>query len=377
MILTPDFIDHAWHPLVGVARDGDFLVCRWQDGLEFRAYVLWLAENAQGMGLDVQTRESTLSPAAFEGVQLDTCGIDDRGALTLSWANGKTSSVHPGWLRYVAEGQHEPSAPLPRSTAWEFAQPPVTRGDPSDPEVLAAWISDLIRFGVGCLAEVGDDETAFTDVMRLIGPIRGSNFGDVFTVAAKPSPDSTAYTGLALGQHSDLPTRETPPGFQFLHCLENRVVGGEARLTDGMALIEALAEEAPEVLRSLVTDEWIFINRAEDAEHRFKAPIVELPKAGRPLTFRAFYPVRSAPAMAERRIADAYEALRVLQTYAEDERFCITFAYKPGDLIGFDNRRVLHGRAAFSSTGARKLVGCYMDRDDVLSRLRVLNRPRS
>ena len=37
---------------------------------------------------------------------------------------------------------------------------------------------------------------------------------------------------------------------------------------------------------------------------------------------------------------------------------------------------VLHGRDEFETgAGTRVLVGCYIDRDDVLSRLRVLHRP--
>jgi len=40
-----------------------------------------------------------------------------------------------------------------------------------------------------------------------------------------------------------------------------------------------------------------------------------------------------------------------------------------------DTRRVLHGRAAFDpSTGRRHLQGCYVDRDQLLSRIRVLER---
>ena len=37
-----------------------------------------------------------------------------------------------------------------------------------------------------------------------------------------------------------------------------------------------------------------------------------------------------------------------------------------------DNRRVLHGRKAFTSAGGRHLQGCYADRDGLLSTLAVL-----
>ena len=40
----------------------------------------------------------------------------------------------------------------------------------------------------------------------------------------------------------------------------------------------------------------------------------------------------------------------------------------------FDNRRVLHGRDSFTGSGKRHLQGVYIDRDEIMSRGRALNR---
>jgi gamma-butyrobetaine dioxygenase len=59
----------------------------------------------------------------------------------------------------------------------------------------------------------------------------------------------------------------------------------------------------------------------------------------------------------------------------KDARFQLRFRHGPGDLMAFDNRRVLHARTAFEpSTGARHLRGCYVDTDELRSRIRVLER---
>ncbi len=108
-----------------------------------------------------------------------------------------------------------------------------------------------------------------------VGPIRDTNFGPVWSVRLKPDPDSTAYTGLDLGQHTDLPTREVPPGFQFLHCIENTVAGGWSRMSDGWAVVEAIRAEHPDAYEALTTLEWVFMNRAQDAEHRWIGPIID------------------------------------------------------------------------------------------------------
>jgi gamma-butyrobetaine dioxygenase len=39
-----------------------------------------------------------------------------------------------------------------------------------------------------------------------------------------------------------------------------------------------------------------------------------------------------------------------------------------------DNRRVMHGRTGFSGGGARHLQSCYIERDELVSRLTVLER---
>ena len=61
--------------------------------------------------------------------------------------------------------------------------------------------------------------------------------------------------------------------------------------------------------------------------------------------------------------------------HCRTDRFLCRTPFSPGDLILFDNRRMLHGRAAFDpQSGVRRLEGCYLDRDEILSRLRVLAR---
>ena len=51
----------------------------------------------------------------------------------------------------------------------------------------------------------------------------------------------------------------------------------------------------------------------------------------------------------------------------------IEFKMEPGDMVSFNNRRVLHARNEFDpNTGERHLQGTYIDLDDFYSRYRVL-----
>jgi gamma-butyrobetaine dioxygenase len=94
------------------------------------------------------------------------------------------------------------------------------------------------------------------------------------------------------------------------------------------------------------------------------------------MTLRAFHPVRAFPDMAEADVPRAYDALRVFSEVAADPQFQLRYPFRPGDVVGFDNRRILHGRDGYESSGVRHLRGVYIDRDEVLSFVRVSARRR-
>ena len=380
MILTPDFAEHAWRPLDRASLEGGVVRITWPDGSEFDCHPLWLYE--QTVGIEPLTREGTIEPGLLPDTTfLIHVAVGPDGALDLVWSDGERSQAHPGWLRHIADGQHLPSTAVGDAVEWTTeSMPDLPTFDGAcilaDDDVLDAWLGSMCTVGVGRLRGAPATDAFMGELAARIGPIRGSNFGGVFTVESIVRPDSTANTGLALGQHTDLPTRETPPGFQFLHCVENSVSGGASRMADGLAVVAELRARHPDAYASLTTDEWVFANRAVDGDHRWIGPLIDLGGPRSPLTIRAFYPVRLAPHMA---IADqqrAYDAMRVFSQVAHDPRFMITSMFEPGDLVGFDNRRILHGRDAFeTNAGRRRLRGCYIDHDDVHSRLRVLRRP--
>ncbi len=374
MILTPDFAHHEWRPLGAAASAAGAVELSWHDGLHFVCHPLWLYE--QTVGLEPSTREGTVEPGELpDASALIAVEVTGDGALELSWRGGVTSRAHPGWLRSVAEGRHLPAASIGRRVTWTTASmPELPTFDGAavldDRAVLEAWLASLCTVGIGRLRGTPASDEFMGELAGRIGPIRGSNFGGVFTVESIVEPDSTANTGLALGQHTDLPTRETPPGFQFLHCVENSVAGGWSRMADGMAIIDELREHHPEAYESLTTDEWVFANRALDGDHRWIGPIIDLGGPRSPLTIRAFYPVRLAPHMPFEHQQRAYDAMRMFSQVAHDPRFMIASAFEPGDVVGFDNRRILHGRDAFDpAAGRRRLRGCYIDHDDLFSRL--------
>ena len=379
--VTPDFYHYQMAPLSRVEHDGEWVNVTWPDGTSMRCFGAWLTENSPNRGFDSVSRESILDPKDIAALaRLSSASLTPTGALELEWLDGQQEQIHPGWLRHIADMEYRPDSYLPNKVIWDtkaISEPPTIDGAKvlEDKTVLTKWLSDLASFGLARLRGVPTSRDFLEELISQVGPVRATNFGSMFTVEAKGSRDSTAYTGLNLGQHTDLPTRETPPGFQFLHCVENTVSGGWSRMTDGEALVDELEHNHPQDYEALTTLRWVFFNRSPTCDHRWSGPLIDHGGPDQPLTIRAFYPVRGFPDMDPKDIPRAYAAMAVFSRLAHDDRFQLRFPFVPGDVVGFDNRRVLHGRDAFEpSEGSRVLRGTYLDHDDLYSRLRVLAR---
>ena len=377
--LTPDFYRYEWHPLSGVRLDGEFVVAGWADGAELHCYRWWLAEQRE---FEPSSREGLLEPCDLgDHWQVADAWVEADGALAVRWVHDSVvSRYHPGWLRHIADGQFRPQSFLPDPIPWDSSvlPEPVTYDGPTvlaDPETFRQWLNDLAAYGLTRLRSLSLDPNQLESVARQVGVLRDSHFGPVWDIEAMPDPTSTAYMSIGLGPHTDLPSLETPPGFQFFHCIENSCVGGASQMSDGLAIARYLEEHDPDAYDALTTLRWVFHGRGAEVDWRWSGPLIDLGVAGTPLTLRTFYPVRTYPDMAPDDVPRAYRAAHKLGQLSRHPRFLITYKMAPGDVAVFDNRRVQHARETFDTgSGSRLFRGCYVNSDDIYSKLRVLNR---
>lgn len=381
---TPDYYTYPWAALASASLTASGAAAlEWPDGTTLECHPMWLRENAPGAGgIDPVTRECELDPAHMDA-RLSLGRIElDGGALDVTFEpEHRDARFHPGWLRHVADQMHRPFAVIPAPVPWTAAEhgEPVAHDGPAllgDDGALAAALCDLARYGLIRLADSGTGPDTVAQIAGLIGTMRDSNFGLTWHVDVDITPTSLANTGQRLAPHTDLPTREVPPGLQMLHCVENSVEGGWSTMADGLAIADHLRAHEPDAFEALTTLEWVFFNRSPDHDHRWQGPVIDTGDGRIPHTYRAFHPVRAFPAMAPEDLNRAYAAMRLLSETASSDRFQMRYPFRPGDIVVFDNRRVLHGRDAFEPRPGtrRRLIGTYMDTDEFYSRLRVLLR---
>ena len=234
-----------------------------------------------------------------------------------------------------------------------------------------AFVDQLARRGIALMHDCGVEPSTVLEIGNTIGFVRETNYGSVFDVIAEPDPVNLAYTPLGLAAHTDNPYRDPCPTVQLLHCLAAASEGGASRFVDGFAVAECLREEDPAAFQRLVNTDVTFRFHGRGVDLRARHPLIELDGDG---AVRAVsVNNRSAEPLPPDRAdtASFYDAYRTLVDLLDRDDSAIEITLQPGELVAFDNRRVLHGRRAFHSTERRHLQGCYIDIDAIHSTVRL------
>jgi gamma-butyrobetaine dioxygenase len=162
---------------------------------------------------------------------------------------------------------------------------------------------------------------------------------------------------------------------QLLHCLQSSASGGENVLVDGWCVAEQVREVDDHGFRLLATRSVTFRYADADTDLSATVPLIELDDHGQVRGVRCNARSMQPPRFDAQDSADWYRAYTLFARLLADPANQIHLRLAPGDLFIVDNRRVLHGRTAYSETGGtRHLQGCYADIDGLRSTLTVLER---
>jgi len=379
--------DFRTYPLIsalgGVQNLTDRVAIQWADGRISPFHHVWLRDNCPCPQCVYNvTREQVFeSVDAAEDLKPAAVHIETDGCLRIDWQDGHLSRFDPGWLRahaYDDESRAERLAGKPKPYLWRSdLQLPVFEYASlmNDHTALLQWLLAVRDIGLTQVRGVPTEPGSLKLIAQRISFIRESNFGVLFNVQSKADADSNAYTAFNLPLHTDLPTRELQPGLQFLHCLVNDAEGGESIFVDGFAIADALRSEDPASFQALCEIPVEFRNKDRHSDYRCLAPIIALDALGRVAEIRMANFLRGAFETSVEQMPRLYRAYRRFIAMTREPRFRLIQRLNAGELWCFDNRRTLHARNAFDpATGARHFQGCYVDRDELLSQILVLQR---
>ncbi|KAI9555785.1 hypothetical protein GHT06_018301 [Daphnia sinensis] len=358
---------------VGIEEKRNRLVVQWKENLTDEYPLVWLRDNCQCSAcFDQSSQSRTINFSQFQLNQaLRHLTIHDNN-VEVHWVDGHKSQ---NWLKTN-------KAPY---TTWDadcFKSLPVFDFNAimKEDNILLDWLETLGVWGVGLIKDAPHGLGQVGSLAKRVAFVRKTHYGEEFSVQAKADATNVAYTQGYLQLHTDLPYYEYKPGINLLHChIQYKGNGGDSLLTDGFKIAEKLRENDPETYKCLAETKvtWSDIGQ-ENGNHFHKihhAPVICESDDGTIRRINYSQPQRdSHMAVPIDQVEKWYRALKKFYDLATDARYLIEFKLKPGELVTFDNLRILHGRTAFGENlkGERHVQGAYLDWDEARSRIRVL-----
>ena len=389
-MITPDFDTYPERPIAFIEVHPLGLEVRYKDGeVSFHLAADLREHSVLDDTTHAVTRETLLDPMHVpEGFHISAAQLKDDGFVQVTWSHKLTPSdtgqarYYSGWLYQTGlygDTDFEVDLSTELWTAESFTAIPRIDGSHvlDDDEEYYRFLTTFIRYGAVLVRGLPAVPEMIESLPEKIGVIRSSNFGRIFEVKMKVDADSNAYTGEQLLAHTDLATREYMPGLQFLFCLQNDADGGLSTLTDGFAVAEYIRTTDPQTFDLLSQTPLDFVNKAKTSDYRMTVPLFNLGRDGQLDEVRWTSWLRAPMRGSLDEMSRFYGAQKKAYQLGNSDEFRACFKLEAGDMLCFDNRRVLHGRTSFDPTSSgRWLRGCYMEREELWSGLRMAARAK-
>ncbi|MEZ4706997.1 MAG: TauD/TfdA family dioxygenase [Caldilineaceae bacterium] len=243
-----------------------------------------------------------------------------------------------------------------------------------DKMALRTFLTGFRDYGLGILTNVPTIPGTVLEVGQLFGEVRSTSWGTVFNVKTIPNANSVAYTNLPLVTHTDEAYRDPTPTVQLQHFLQSDAEGGASTLVDGFKIAADLRAQAPDKFELLASVPLHFHFRDASAELENEGPVIELNVLSEVRGIRYSNHSVQPFLLPLEQMEAYYDAYRTFGQMRESIQYQLRINMAPGELYMVNNRRVLHGRTGFSARGARHLQSCYIELDELISKLNVLNR---
>jgi len=376
--------DRTDRRIVQVTHAPDEVEIAWDDARISRFHALWLRDNCPCPSCrHPQALERTFKFIDHAMPEIVAARLGEAGDLVVEFRSTEgrhASRFSAGWLRRHcnSDAARKERAEAPRLWDSEAIRdlPIVDYADfANTDEGLRVWLEALCSWGIVLMRNAPAQPGKLLEIGRRVGPIRNTNFGEYYDVVSMPNPNASAYTAMALELHTDLANWRWPPDYQLLFCVRNDAVGGGSILADGFRVAEDLRRDDPEAFDLLARYPVSFRFHDDSCDISADAPTIALDRDGRLRAIRFNNWLRSTLDVPADVVAPLYGALGRFWQRLRDPRYHLTIRLKAGEMLTYSNHRILHGRESFDpSTGSRHLQGCYITHDDVMSRLRLLDR---
>lgn len=316
-------------------------------------------------------------------VKIAKGGIVDSGnAIKVTWADGHESNYSKTWLSDSGLKKNPRSAERQAMTETRFWTGKSIKKNPpsvsyeaimSSDEGLKAWLTNIRQYGFSYVNDCPVTPEASEKLLLRIAYIRNTHYGGFYDFTADLSSGDTAYTQLGIGAHNDNTYFSDAAGLQMFHLLSHTDgTGGASQLVDGFGAASELLRRHPaayEILSSVRVHSHASGGDISIQSWSAQPVLVHDPQAGFLSKVRWNTTDRAAIDAPLESMGSWYDAARKWAALLREMEYWEQMV--PGRPLIFDNWRVLHGRSAF--TGNRRICGGYVNRDDWISRFKLVN----
>lgn len=248
--------------------------------------------------------------------------------------------------------------------------------DASDGDAaIKDWCEKIWRHGFSLIDNVPVTPEATEQLCEKLMYIRPTHYGGFWDFTSDLGKKDTAYTNFDISAHTDGTYWSDTPGLQLFHLLYHDGTGGTTSLVDAFQCAELLKKEHPDSYDLLTKIPVPAHSAGEEKvciQPDIAQPVLKLDANGDLIQVRWNQSDRSCMDSWSNPedVPKFYAALRHWYKIISSPENEIFYQLRPGQCLIFDNWRCFHSRTEF--TGKRRLCGAYINRDDFVSKLRIL-----
>ncbi|KAK8372846.1 hypothetical protein O3P69_011309 [Scylla paramamosain] len=358
---------------VKVSNAGEGVKMLWADGHQGTYDAHWLQERAfRGPKPEPRDRECRPESRSSQNISL-SLELDRMDFASISL---KAAVLHCSLSQSLTKSLHHTDTRL-RQQLWgrelqdkfpRVSFPEVLHDD----HALLTFLESMGVMGVAVVSDVPCEKDQIYSFAKRIGRLKSTPYG--------MNPNNLEFTDDCLDMHTDLPCLAAKPEIQMLHVIkEFPGEGGETMLSDGFTAASKLKKNHPEYFDMLAKTLVDFVDVGIEDGVKFhicwRAPVIDLDVGGSIRTVNWHQMSRDSRFQVSSSEAAVkwYSAAFAFRDLLYDADNLVELKLQSGDMIVFDNLRVMHGRQEFcADQGERWLQGGYLEGDSLRSLRRVL-----
>ena len=360
--------------LKNISLTNDGLNIEFQNGAKDCFPYIWLRDHCKDIeNWDERSNQRKLFTALLDpNIKIEeTKIIEDNKKIEVKWPDMNKSVHYSGDFLY--KNSLENISSNSGEALWDKqsinkAELEIKFDELEKNEGFKNLLQTIKTYGFSIINNCPTEMKTVEDIANKIGYVRNSIFGDLWSFESNTEMADSAYTQEELRPHTDGTYNHDAPGLQLLLCCEYEAEGGESIMVDGFKIAKILRENhgtSYNILSEIDIPGRYF---GDGVELIAKRPVFKFSnKKLIQVSFNNYD--RGDFRLPNNKINDFYAAIRAFDKLANAKEMQWRQILKPGQLLIFNNWRVLHGRSEFS--GKRKMSGCYINKEDFESVCRM------